>query len=506
MIHPIKNRLKPILGLILLCHLQTGCKVGPNFHSPTSPLINNYTETPLPSKTVATKGKGGNSQTFRNDQDIPLLWWELYHSEEINELVKVGLFNSPTLTAAVAAQAQARENWKAQIGNALFPAIDSSMQTIRQRYSGAQIGIPIDSQTFTLYNPAFNIAYTLDIWGGARRQIESLKAQIDYQHFQLVAARLTLTSNIVTTAINIASFNAQIKATNDLIGIQASILNVLKNQYRLGGIANTDVLTQQTLLEQTKATLPSLEKNLSMQKHAMSVLVGTFPDRPLPEIHLDKLRLPAELPLTLPSNLVRQRPDILAAEAQMHAACAQIGVATANLLPQLNLTGSDGWISTSWARLFNERNSVWSLAAQLSQPLFHGGALFAQKRGAIDAFKQSSAQYQQTVLRSFQNVADVLKAIETDAQALQAQTRAEEAALASLKLAKDQYRLGGVNFINLLNVQQQYQQARINRIQAQAARFADTAALFQALGGGWWQKSACAKDCVQATHELRGRA
>jgi len=391
---------------------------------------------------------------------------------------------------------QAQENWKAQIGNSLFPAINGSMEVVRQRYSGSQIGLSRDSQTFSLYNPAFNITYTLDIWGGARRQIESLRAQVDYQQFEVIAAHLTLTSNIVTTAVNIASYEDQIKATKELIRAEERILSILKNQYRLGGISNENVLTQQTLVEQTRATLPPLEKGLSQAKHLLSVLVGTFPDRPLPHIDLNRFKLPTELPVTLPSMLVRQRPDVRAAEAQMHAACAQIGVATANLLPQLTLTGMDGWLNTSWSNLFTKRNNVWSIAAQVAQPIFHGGALFAQRRAAIDVFQQSAAQYQQTVLQAFQNVADVLKAIEADARTLQANIRAEDAARASLKLAMSQYRLGGVSYINLLNAQLQYQQAKISRIQAQAARYTDTAALFQALGGGWWHKPWCVKECL----------
>jgi NodT family efflux transporter outer membrane factor (OMF) lipoprotein len=492
----LKFYFPPLFGIALLSELLTSCMVGPNFHPPTPPPVKQFTETALPAKTVGTKGTAGSAQTFRNGEDIPLLWWELYHSPEINELVKAGLVNSPTLTAASAALRQAQENWKAQIGNSLLPAIDGSMQVMRQRFLGSQIGLNRFSQTFSLYNPAFNLTYTLDIWGGARREIESLRAQIDYQQFEVIAAHLTLTSNIVTTAVNIASYEEQIKATKELINAEAHILSILNNQYRLGGVSSENVLTQQTLVEQTKATLPPLEKNLSQAKHLLSVLVGTFPDRPLPRVFLNRFKLPTELPVSLPSMVVRQRPDVRAAEAQMHAACAQIGVATSNLLPQLTLTGRDGWLNTSWSRLFTEKNNVWSIAADIAQPLFHGGALFAQRRAAIDAFQQAAAQYQQIVLQAFQNVADVLKAIEMDARTLQANMRAEDAARASLRLATSQYRLGGASYINLLNAQQQYQQAKISRIKAQALRYTDTAALFQALGGGWWHKPWCVKECL----------
>lgn len=485
-----------VIGICLLSGMLTACMVGPNFHSPRAPKVQRYTETPLPAKTVKTKGAGGQAQAFLNDKDIPLLWWELYHSPEVNQLIKAGLINSPTLASASAALRQARENWKAQIGNSLLPAINATMPVQRLKYSGTQIGVPKDSQTFTLYNPSFNLTYTLDVFGGARRQIESLRAQMDYQQFQVIAAHLTLTSNIVTTAVNIASYQAQIDATKELIKAEQGILNILKTQYRLGAVSNATVLTQQTLVEQTKATLPPLEKNLSMAKHSLSVLVGTFPEGPLPTIKLDQLKLPAELPLSLPSMLVRQRPDVRASEAQLHAACAQVGVATANLFPTVTLNGSEGWINTSWSQLFTAPNNIWSIAAMASQPLFHGGALFAQRRAAIAALDQASAQYKQVVLQAFQNVADVLRAIETDARTLQAQMRAEDSARESLTLTLNQYRLGGVSYINLLNAQQQYQQARISRIQAQATRYTDTAALFQALGGGWWHKPWCVKECI----------
>ena len=470
--------------------------VGPNFHSPPPAPVKQFTEKPLPLKTVHTKGTGGKAQRFHPDTDLPILWWELFHSPEINELITAGLNHSPNVTAAAAALRQAGENWKAQIGSSLLPQVNGAMGVIRQRYSGVQIGIPGDSQTFSLYNPAFNLSYTLDLFGGARRQIEGLHAQIDYQRFQLIAAKVTLTTNIVTTAVNIASYQAQIDATNDLIKAQSNILDVLAAQYRSGGISNADVLTQKALVEQSKATLPPLETNLARAKHSMSALIGTFPDRPLPIIRLDRLQLPGDLPVTIPSMLVRQRPDIRSAEATMHKAMTQIGVATANLLPQLTLSASDGWLNTTWARLFTSTNNVWSIAAQASQPLFRGGSLLAQRRAAIAGFDQAAAQYQQTVLQAFQNVADVLTAIEADARTLQAKILAEDAARASLKLTMDQYRLGAANYVNLLYAQRQYQQARINRIQAQALRYTDTAALFQALGGGWWRKPWCAQTCL----------
>ncbi len=492
----LRQHVSVFILVLLSTVLQTSCKVGPNFQSPTPPKVKRLTETPLPKKTVGTRGAGGQAQAFITNEDIPLLWWELYRSPEINQLIRKGLAHSPNLAAASAALRQAQENLKQQIGNSMFPSVDVTNLMETQRYSGAQIGIPNETAIFTIYYTSFNLSYTLDVFGGARRQIEALGAQVDYQQFQVIAAYLTLTANIVTTSVAIASYQAQIDATVDLIKAEQGILDILNNQYRLGGVSQENILTQQTLLEQSKATLPPLQKSLSQAKHTLAALVGTFPDEPLPVIRLDRLKLPIELPVSLPSNLVRQRPDVRASEASLHQACANIGVATANLFPQFTLNANEGWLGTTFSGLYSAKNNVWSVAPQVMQPLFHAGALLAQRRAAIAAYQQAWAQYRQTVLQAFQNVADVLRGLEVDARTLQAQIRAEDAARASLNLTLKQYRLGGVSYINLLNAQQQYQQARINRIQAQAARYSDTAALFQALGGGWWHKPWCVKECL----------
>lgn len=492
-----KLRRNALIVTILLPAFLTACMVGPNFHSPRSPRVKQYTEKPLQKKTASAHVHGGQSQNLLIGKDIPILWWELFHSPEINQLIRVGLANNPNLAAAAASLRQAQENVNVQIGNSLWPAFDATGFAQRQRYSELQIGLPTSfSPTFNLFYASVNVAYTFDFFGGARRQIESLRAQVDYQQFQVIAAYLTLTSNIVTTATNVASFKAQIAATKDLIKAQQGLLTIFNKQFELGGVSKATVLQQQTLVEQSRATLPPLEKNLAQAKHALSALVGTFPDGPLPTLNLDRLKLPTKIPLSLPSRLVRQRPDIRSAEASLHAACAQIGVATANLFPKVTLTGNYGFISTTLSNLFSSQNIVWSIQGQVTQPIFHGGALRAQRRAAIAAYQQAEAQYRQTVLQAFQNVADVLRALETDAEALKAQTLAEKAARLSLELNMQQYRLGGVSYINLLNAQQQYQQTRISRIQAQALRYSDTAALFQALGGGWWHKPWCVKECV----------
>lgn len=473
--------------------------VGPNFRSPHGPKTKNFTESPLPTKTAQSPVHGGEAQAFLTNKDIPLLWWELFHSVELNQLVRMGIARNPDLASAAAAIRQAQENLNVQFGNKMLPAFDGVGVAQRQRYSTLALGgldMAPEAMTFNLFNVAVNVSYTVDVWGGARRGLEALRAKVDYQQFQLIAAYLTLTANIVTTAVSIASYNEQIAATIQLIKAQQDLLIILQKQFKLGGVSSANVLRQQTLVEQSKATLPELQKKLSQAKHALSALVGNLPNCPLPEIRLANLKLPQKIPVSLPSMLIRQRPDVRASESLLHAACAQIGVATANLLPQLNITGYYGWIGNNIGNLITPANNIWSIMSQVTQPIFHGGALLAQRRADIAAFDQAAAQYRQTVLQAFKNVADVLRALETDARTLQAQASAEDSARRSLQLILGQYRLGGADYINLLDAQQQYQKTVINRIQAQASRYNDTAALFQALGGGWWHKPWCVKECI----------
>lgn len=489
---------RQIIIWVWLCVMITGCMVGPDFHSPARPRVQSYTETPMPKKTVATPraGKAGTAQTFYDAKNIPPQWWYLFHSQEINDLVTRGIANSPNLASAYAALRVAQEQLNAQIGNSLFPAFNAALSGQRQQFTNAAQGVATAPTIFNLFNASVNVAYTLDVFGGARRQIEGYAAQVDYQQFQLIAAYLTLTSNIVTTAVTVASYQAQIQATNALIRAQEGQLNILEQQFQLGGISQSSVLTQLTLVNQTRATLPPLQKNVSQARHALDVLVGDFPNRQIPAIKLDNLTLPATLPVTLPSNLVRQRPDVRASEALLHTASANIGVATANLLPQFTITGNYGWESPIPSKLFSHVSNIWAIAGNVTQPVFHGGALFAQRRQAIAAYEQACAQYRQTVLTAFQNVADTLRALETDARTLNDQQRAEISARHNLKLTEDQFRLGGTNYLSLLNAQQQYQTVKIAVIQAKAARYNDTAALFQALGGGWWNKPWCVKECL----------
>ena len=334
------------------------------------------------------------------------------------------------------------------------------------------------------------MSYALDVFGGNRRTLEGLAAAIDYQQFQVQAVYLTLTSNLVTTAILEASLRAQLEATREVLALQTRQVDVVQAQFKAGAIARSSVLSQQTQAAQTRATIPALEKALAQARHQLSVYAGRLPSESgMPEFDLGSLHLPRELPVSLPSSLVRQRPDIRASEALLHQASAQIGVATANLYPQINLTAGLGTGASKIGDLFGGGTTLWSLAAGLAQPIFNGGALNAKKRAAVAAYDQALAQHRGAVLNAFQNVADVLRAIEADAQALSTQAEAAGLARESLDLATRQYRLGAISFLVLLDAQRTYQQTRISLVQAQAARYADTAALFQALGGGWWNRA-----------------
>lgn len=473
-----------------ICTFLPSCMVGPDFKRPHPPQVKAYTRLPMPQKTVGTRQKGNATQVqyWANGKNIPAEWWSLFHSQAINNLVEQGLANNPSLAIAKAALRQAQETVNAQIGASLYPALSAQLNISRAAFSNSTFGIA-GSNTFNLFNPAFNIAYTLDIFGGARREIEALCAQVHYQTFELEAAYLTLTSNIVTTAVNIAALRYQIKATHELIAAQEKTLRLVQQQFHLGGASGADVLTQQTQLSQTQASLPPLEQNLAKYEHLLAILIGNFPsENPTLVLNLDYLQLPRELPLSLPSTLVQQRPDIRAAEALLHAASAQIGVATANLFPQITLNGSYGWQKNNPANLFSSPNVTWNIATQIIQPIFNGSSLQAKRRAAIAGFEQAYAQYRQTVLQAFQNVADSLRAIENDAKIFRDNFQAETSAKDSLIMSHKQFRLGSISYLSLLNAERQYQQIKISRIQAQAARYNDTVALFQSLGGGWWNK------------------
>ncbi len=493
-----RPRLKPLV--ILLAVLATaaagGCAVGPDFRPPEPPAARLYTASTISPETVSAQAFAGETQRLSPGQELPDAWWTVFRSEALDRVIREALENSPTLAAARATLRQSQENLNAVVGSALYPSVDAAGSVVRQKISGAAFGQPQSQfSPFTLYNASVGVSYGLDLFGGARRELEALQAQVDYEHFQLEGAYLALAGNVVTAAVREASLREQLRDTREIADAQEQQLDLVERQFRLGGASRPDVLAQQVQLAQTRAALPPLEQELARVRHQLAVLTGRTPaEAALPEFALEGLQLPQELPLSLPSALVRQRPDIRASEALLHAASAQVGVATANLYPRITLSGSYGSEAVRTSSLFSGGSTVWNLGAGVVQPLFRGGELRARRRAAEAAYDEAAALYRETVLQAFQNVADVLRALEADAKTLQALAEAETAARSALELTQKQFQLGAVSYLSLLNAERQYQQARIGLVQAQAARFADSAALFQALGGGWWNREQTIKN------------
>ena len=469
----------------------SGCVVGPNFQAPEAPKTANGSElqsytadrSSVTAATPATAvGQGGVAQHILYGADLPAQWWTLFHSPALDQLIKSALAQNPTLQAAEASLRQAQENYNATTGTLTYPSVTGQLGANRQR---AAQGSTTPS-VFNLYNASVNVSYTLDLFGGSKRQLEGLNAAVDFQHYEVEAAYQTLIANVVTTAIKEASIRAQLQATKDVLTAQQNQLNITQKQLALGGVTKVVELSQSTQVAQTQALVAPLEKALAQTRHQLAVYVGKLPSESgLPEFELSSLQLPADLPISIPSALVRQRPDIRASEAVLHQASAQVGVATANQYPQITLTGSYGVDRLQLSNL-SASSTLWSFGAGLTQPIFNAGALSAKRRAAVAGYDQAAAQYRSTVLSAFQNVADSLRAIQSDADALSAQAQAAQLAQANLDLVTQQYRMGAVSYLELLDAQRSYQQTKVNLVQAQAARYADTAALYQALGGGWW--------------------
>jgi NodT family efflux transporter outer membrane factor (OMF) lipoprotein len=479
-----------IAGTVIITTLFSGCMLGPDFTSPPSPDTKSYTSGKQLNRITTTSSKSGAAQSLVLGKDIQGQWWTLFRSPPLTKLIEQAMKHNPDLQSALSALTEAQENASVQ-QSSLFPAVDASFSQKRQKFSGSQFGRPgAQVPAYNLSTASVQVAYTLDVWGAIRRQIEGFEAQAEFQRFQLEGAFLTLASNVVTTAIQEASLRAQIKATQEIIEAETRQLDLVKQQFELGGASKADVLLQQTTLEQTKATLPPLQRQLAETRHRLTVLTGELPStEPAAQFELSDLHLPEQLPLSLPSKLVQQRPDVRAQEALLHAASAQIGVTTASMLPDFTINANAGTIATKIGDLFVPGSAIWSFGGNLLQPVFHGGQLIHQRKAALAAYEQAAAQYRSTVLQAFQNVADTLSALEFDAAGLKAQDAAVQAALESLELTQMQYHIGAVGYLPLLISQRNYHQTRITQTAAQARRYADTAALFQALGGGWWNRA-----------------
>ena len=477
--------------LLAVAAVLSGCAVGPDFERPAAPDVSGYTPEPLPQQTSATDVMGGEAQRFVQALDIPGQWWTLFHSEALNALIEQALKNNPTLPAAEAALRQAWENVYAAEG-AFFPTAVASYSPSRNKtatgvtFTAASSGKP----WFTLHTTQVVVTYAPDVFGGTRREVESLMATAEFQRFQLEAAYLTLTSNVVAAAVQEASLRGQIAATEEIIKIQTQSLGILRKQFELGQVAGADVAAVEATLAQAEATLPPLRKQLAVQRDLLTALTGRFPSQePAEKFELASLRLPTDLPVSLPSNLVEQRPDIQSAEAQLHAASASIGVAVAAMLPQFTLTANGGTVANQISQLFiTPGTAFWTVAGNVAQTVFDAGTLLHKKRAADAAFDQAAAMYRSTVITAFQNVADALHAVQSDAETLKAAFAAERAAFKSLEIARRQLQLGAISYLGLLTAENTYDTALLALVQAQAARYADTAALFQALGGGWWNR------------------
>jgi len=474
----------------LITMLASGCMLGPDFASPPSPDTKSYTTGKPSNRITTTSSESGAAQSLALGKDIQGQWWTLFRSPPLTKLIEQAMKRNPDLQSALSALTEAQENASVQ-QSSLFPALDATFSTKRQKISGAQFGNPsFQAPAYNLSTASVQVAYTLDVFGAIRRQIEGFEAQAEYQRFQLEGAFLTLASNVVTTAIQEASLRAQIDATQEIIKAQTRGLELVKQQFELGGASKVDVLLQQTTLEQTRTTLPPLQRELAQNRHRLTVLTGELPSTELvAQFKLSDLHLPEELPLSLPSKLVQQRPDVRAQEALLHAASAQIGVATAKLFPDFTINANVGSIATRIGDLFVPGSAIWSVGGNLLQPVFHGGELIHKRRAALAAYEQAAAQYRSTVLQAFQNVADTLSALEFDAAGLKTQDAAVRAAFDSLELAQLQYKDGAISYLPLLISERNYHQTRVTQITAQSRRYADTAALFQALGGGWWNRS-----------------
>lgn len=465
------------LACAILC---ASCTVGPDFRTPDPPAVDRYTSGAQPDAIGTMK--------LVRERDIPAEWWSVFGSADIDEIVRRALAASPTLDQARARLVEAQELRTARAGATRYPQVDATASAVRQRVDPATFGFPEapNPGPFNVFTIGADVSYTFDLFGGTRRELEGLAADVDYRGYELEAARLTLATNVVLTAIRQAALAAQIESTADILAAQRRQLSIVEQRYDLGGVAWLDVQNQRALVAQTEAVLPLLRAQMAQAGHLLAVYTGVPPaGASIPAIRLADLRLPAELPLRVPSELVRQRPDIRANEALLHKASANVGVATADLYPKLVISGGFSTSQLNVSDLFGNGINIWNIGANLLQPLFRGGELQARRRAAIAAYDQAAAAYRLSVLQGLQNVADVLRALESDDATIAA--RSEQAARAedAYRITLDRFNAGGVSQLALLDAERQRLQADNERVQAQASRYSDAAALFQALGGGW---------------------
>jgi len=474
---------------VATCLLIAGCTVGPDFRRPPAPDVAGYAASPLTSTASTPNVAGGDPQRFVNGGDIAGDWWTLFHSRPLNALIEQSLANNADLKAAQAALSQARENALAQRGT-YYPSVSASLAANRQKTPGPISPTPNSgAYVYSVFTPQVSISYAPDLFGLNRRTVESVQAQAQAARFQMIATHVTLSTNVVAAAVQEASLQAQIDATRQMVAINGKMLEILRYQLAKGYVGKLDVAAQESQLAQISATLPPLLKQLAQQHDLLAVLVGRFPsETPADKFTLSDLQLPLDLPVSLPSALVAQRPDVLQAEANLHVASAQVGIATANRLPNIQLTADAGSTALAIGQVFKAGTGFWDLGATLTAPIFQGGTLLHQERAAKAAYVVAAEQYRSTVLTAFQNVADTLVALDQDAEGLKSAAAAAAAAKVTLDLSQRQWKAGYASYLSVSTAQQADLQSQINLVQAQANRYADTAALFQALGGGWWQR------------------
>ena len=495
---------------ILVGMLCAGCVNNPKFVRPDDLAIESYTQTSLCDESTV-------GPAIQYGAEIPSQWWELFRSDKLNQAIQTALLGSPTLKAAESTLRQAQEQTRAKIGTLFIPQFDLNASADQYNLRNVSTRRPCIGSTlfepcpnsplaakeaaaafpgfsihrlpsvYNLLNTSIQVSYNFDLFGGSRLQAESARQDVEYQDFELKAARLTLIANVSTTAFTEAALRAQLDATRKIVALQEARLVIMESQRPLGGVSGMDLLGQRSQLEQTRARLPSLEYDLETTHSQLAVYLGKFPtDQEVPSFHLADFSLPKEIPVSIPSLLVRQRPDILAAEAQLRKASAEVGVATANMFPQISLTAGFGPFSLNAAPLISLHTTLLTLGAALAQPIFHGGALVAKRKAALAAYEASSSNYFNTILQGFKNVGDSLQALRDGSETLRCYESAEKEACSSWTITQQQFELGGVNAIAVLDSERQYRELLSTAAQARGMQLSDVAALFQSLGGGWW--------------------
>jgi NodT family efflux transporter outer membrane factor (OMF) lipoprotein len=533
MFRPISMAANPLACFVIAAAIAAaaaGCAVGPNFHKPVAPAGAGYSTQPLPEATASASVLGGDAQRFVTGQDLPFEWWEAFGSPALDSLVEKAFRANPSIKGAQAALRQAQELVYAQQGY-FFPTVAADYNFERQKLAGnlsgtSAPGVQGNGSDIAAYqnpspNPAphnlplyfnfhtaqFTVGFVPDVFGGNRRKVESLGAQARMQRFELEATYITLASNVVAAAIQEASTRAQIAATKEIIDYNEKSLKVLRDKFRLGYAMRIDVAAQELALAQAKQLLPPLEKQFEQTRDLIRALIGNLPNQEIEDtFELASLKLPPQLPLSLPSKIIEQRPDVRAAEEQLRSANAQVGVAIAAMLPQFSIAGTYGGTATQFSDMFRSGGPFWTLVGDVTQPVFAGGTLLHTKRAADQALRQAAAQYQTTVITAYQNVADALHAMLSDANGLAAAVEAERAAKVTLDLTRERMQDGYTDYLTELLAETAYQQALLSRVQAQATRFGDTAALYQALGGGWWNRKTVLTSTASDDPASRGAA